>query len=117
MRANSYGCVWHFQHRHAGDDKLELPLGCMFGAIVSDYDINSKIRRHCPMRNHHGYNSLTGRSAIADVQTSVRVPSLSARVTRPPHRMPVSCVRSQNMMQARLLEFTLLGKSHKKTDR
>ena len=45
----SYGCVWHFQQRYAGDDVLELPLGWMSGAIViaSDYDIitNSKIRR------------------------------------------------------------------------
>ena len=42
------------------------------GATVLDYDMNSKIRAHCPMRNEQGYNSLTGRSAIADVQTSVR---------------------------------------------
>ena len=47
----SFGCVWHFQHRHAGDDKLELPLGCMFGAIVSDYDIKSKIRARWSTRN------------------------------------------------------------------
>ena len=33
----SYGCVWHFQQRYAGDDVLELPLGWMSGAIVSLY--------------------------------------------------------------------------------
>ena len=27
----------------AGDDELELPLGCMSGAIVNDYDVISKI--------------------------------------------------------------------------
>ena len=31
----SYGCVWHFQQRFAGDDVLELPLGWMSGAIVN----------------------------------------------------------------------------------
>ena len=31
----SYGCVWHFQQRYAGDDVLELPLGWMSGAIVN----------------------------------------------------------------------------------
>ena len=68
----SSGCVWRHQHRCAGDDVLELPLGWMSGAIVSDQDVISKIRAHCGMRNEHGYNSLTGRSAIADVQTLVR---------------------------------------------
>ena len=58
----------------------------MSGAIVSDYDMISKIRRHCPVRNRELYNSLTGRSAIADVQTSVRARPKSARVTRPPLR-------------------------------
>ena len=56
VTAESYGCVWHHQHGCAGDDVLELPLEWMSGAIVSDYDINSKIRAHCPMRNRHGYN-------------------------------------------------------------
>ena len=32
----SSGCVWYHQHRCAGDDKLELPLGWMSGAVVSD---------------------------------------------------------------------------------
>ena len=44
----------------------------ILGATVLDYDLNSKIRARCPMRNEHGYNSLTGRSAIADVQTLVQ---------------------------------------------
>ena len=39
----SYGCVWHIQQRYAGDDVLELPLGWMFDAIVSDYDLISNI--------------------------------------------------------------------------
>ena len=73
LTGESYGCVSHFQHRCAGDDELELPLEWMSGAIVSDQDVISKIRAHCGMRNEHGYNSLTGRSAIADVQTLVRV--------------------------------------------
>ena len=30
----SSGCVWHHQHRCAGDDVLELPLGWMSGAIT-----------------------------------------------------------------------------------
>jgi hypothetical protein len=38
------------------------------------------------MRNEQGYNSLTGRSAIADVQTLVSVSPKSPRVKRPPHR-------------------------------
>ena len=37
VTAESYGCVWHFQHAYAGDDELELPLGWMSGAIVSLY--------------------------------------------------------------------------------
>ena len=47
----SSGCVWHHQHRCAGDDVLELPLGWMSGAIVNDYDIISKIRARLPVRN------------------------------------------------------------------
>ena len=39
----SHTCVWQFQHRHVGDDKLELPLAWMSGAIVNDYDMISKI--------------------------------------------------------------------------
>ena len=39
----SSGCVWHHQHRCAGDDVLELPLGWMSGAIASDQDLISKI--------------------------------------------------------------------------
>ena len=27
VTAESYGCVWHCQHRHVGDNELELPLG------------------------------------------------------------------------------------------
>ena len=37
--------VWHLQHDHAGDDILEVPLGWTFGAVVSDCDMISKIRR------------------------------------------------------------------------
>ena len=65
----SYGCVWHLQHRRAGDDLVEVPLGWMSGAIVSDHGMISKIRARCPMRNRELYNSLTGRSAIALVGT------------------------------------------------
>ena len=43
LTGESYGCVSHFQHRCAGDDVLELPLGWMSGAIVNDYDMISKI--------------------------------------------------------------------------
>ena len=35
VTAESYGCVWHFQQRYAGDDVLVLPLGWMSGAIVN----------------------------------------------------------------------------------
>ena len=51
----SSGCVWHHQHRCAGDDVLELPLGWMSGAIVSDYDLISKIRARWSTRNHELY--------------------------------------------------------------
>ena len=43
---------------------LEVPLGWTFGAIVNDYDINSKIRTRQSTRNRHGYNSLTGRDSV-----------------------------------------------------
>ena len=36
----------------------EVPLGWTSGAIVKDYDMISKIRARCVMRNGHGYNSL-----------------------------------------------------------
>ena len=36
VTAESYGCVWHFQHAYAGDDELQLPLEWMSDAIVSD---------------------------------------------------------------------------------
>ena len=51
----SSGCVWHHQHRCAGDDVLELPLGWMSGAIVSDYDLISKIRARQCLRNRELY--------------------------------------------------------------
>ena len=43
--------VWHLQHHHAGDDILEVPLGWMFGAVVSDCDMISKIRARQSVRN------------------------------------------------------------------
>ena len=43
--------VWHLQHDHAGDDILEVPLGWMFSAVVSDYDMISKIRARQSTRN------------------------------------------------------------------
>ena len=82
----SHGCVCSVQHDARRRRRVGAALGWMSGAIVSDYDINSKIRARCVMRNEHGYNSLTGRSAIADVQTSVRGRPKSPRSTRPPHR-------------------------------
>ena len=67
---------------------VEVVLGWTSGAILSDYDINSKIRARCPMRNEHGYNSLTGRSAIADVQTLVRgAPKTYLQQAAPPRSM------------------------------
>ena len=56
----SYGCVWHLQHRRAGDAMVEVPLRWMSGAIVSDYDMISKIRARHDTRNRHGYNSISG---------------------------------------------------------
>ena len=55
LTGESYGCVSHFQHRCAGDDELELPLGCMSGAIVNDYDMISKIRARLSTRNRELY--------------------------------------------------------------
>ena len=43
VTAESYGCVWHFQQRYAGDDVLELPLGWMSGAIVN---LNGEVSRN-----------------------------------------------------------------------
>ena len=51
----SSGCVWHHQHRCAGDDVLELPLGWMSGAIASDQDLISKIRARQSTRNRELY--------------------------------------------------------------
>ena len=52
-----------------------------------DYDLNSKIRAHCVMRNEQGYNSITGRSAIADVPALVsdRPKSTPQRAPTPPY--------------------------------
>ena len=55
LTGESYGCVSHFQHRCAGDDELELPLGWMSGAIVSDHDTISKIRPRLTVRNRELY--------------------------------------------------------------
>ena len=73
----SFGCAGAVQARLAVRGVLEVVLGWTSGAIVIDVDMISKIGARCPMRNEHGYNSLFGRSAIADVQTLVRAPSLS----------------------------------------
>ena len=51
----SSGYVWHHQHRCAGDDVLELPLGWMSGAIASDQDLISKIRARHGTRNRELY--------------------------------------------------------------
>ena len=35
VTAESYGCVWHFQQRYAGDDVLEVSLEWTYGATVN----------------------------------------------------------------------------------
>ena len=42
--------------------------------ITFERDRKSKIRARCPVRNELSYNSLTGSTAISDVQTPVSVP-------------------------------------------
>ena len=56
--------VWHLQHHHAGDDMLEVPLGWTFGAVVSDYDMISKIRARQSVRNQLSYNPISGLYSI-----------------------------------------------------
>ena len=67
---------------------LEVPLGWTFGAIVNDYDINSKIRARLGTRNRHGYNFPTGRDSV---RRSARASSVPPKTTPhdPPH--PFRC--------------------------
>ena len=77
VTAESYGCVWHLQQRYAGHDVLEVSLEWTYGAITFLTGHTNRKSEHvigCAMShsNEQGYNSLTGRSAIADIQTLVR---------------------------------------------
>ena len=79
----SSGCVWHHQHRCAGDDVLELPLGWMSGAIVSDHDMISKIRARLSLRNREFYTGQSADTRSSRVREQQVVCQKPRRTTRP----------------------------------
>ena len=54
--------------------QIHSGAGGLSCGIVRDRDMISKVRAHCGTRKEQGCNLLTGRSAIADIQTPKKRP-------------------------------------------
>ena len=89
----SYGCVWHCQHRHVGDDKLELPLGWMSSAVASDQDLISKIRARQSVRNRELYTGQWADTRSSRVREQQVVRQKPRRITPQPREDVSSCRR------------------------
>ena len=104
----SHGCAWHLNDGDAGRGVLELvPLGWMFDAIVSDYDLISKIQARQSVRNRELYTGQWADTRSSRVREQQVVDQKPRRVNRVPHRRGTHYADGLDALRLYYLEPTL----------